>query len=452
MKPVVDCWRTARSVPPALANLSSIPNQNGPAAHSAQHFTTPDLAKNRFRYRGFGSTSITPVIPKDKITRPLLKKQEKGRPDWNASPKVKEEKPIVTKTTMSGTKPTDVENAKLVPFKARPVPRSHYDKPFRPVLPSKKDKKGQQNAVSQLANRMWHAVVDPIFPPKEVDDEKTVNDEATAQDPEDKERGSEAPHSTKHSTSEAETDKVLPTEDAVEPPANPGLVSRVWHSVVDPIFSPAHPEEEKMTAVNAKETEQETKTEKPEVVENSAVDSPAESSVGIEKLKMPEMAESHPEEAAVESLPSRIWHSIVGPILPTGTKESVEVESNSKGLSENEEIPEEDGDGAAGSRAMIKGHHRRPYSDSYLLNNRSVEIAEEEESARPGSFQSVAEEGEKQSEMDVEPSDEHHQKKQADHNQTKVADSFDAQTTKTRKEKRRFESKNPPRKFTGNDE
>ncbi|KZS01485.1 Uncharacterized protein APZ42_001842, partial [Daphnia magna] len=209
--------RTARSVPPAFANLSSIPNQNGPAAHSAQYFTTPELAKNRFRYRGFGSTSITPVIPKDKITRPLLKKQEKSRPDWNASPKVKEEKPIVTKTTMSGTKPTDVENAKLVPFKARPVPRSHYDKPFRPVLPSKKDKKGQQNAVSQMANRMWHAVVDPIFPPKEVDDEKRVNDEATAQDPEDKETGSEAPHSTKHSTSEAETDKVLPTEDAVEP-------------------------------------------------------------------------------------------------------------------------------------------------------------------------------------------------------------------------------------------
>ncbi|KAI9566013.1 hypothetical protein GHT06_009812 [Daphnia sinensis] len=411
------------------------------------------MAKNGFRYRGFGSTSITPVIPKDKIIRPLFKKQEKSqsRPDWNASPKVREEKPIVSKTAMTGTK--------LEPFKARPVPRSHYDKPFRPVLPSKKDKKGQQNPVAELASRMWHAVVDPIFPPKEVDDEKPVDDEGTAQEPEEKETVSESPaRSRKHSTSEAETDKVLPTEDALEPPANPGLVSRVWHSVVDPIFNPTNPDEEKLTKANAKENEQEPKAETPEVVENSAEDSPAELAPESpdETEKTPVMAESQPEEAAVGSLPSRIWHSIVDPILHPETKkavgeEVVDEESSSKDLSENEAVPERDVEGAAGTQAMIKEHLRRPYSDSYLLKNRSEEMAEEG-SARPGSFQSVSKGGEKHPEMDVEPSNEHHGKKQVDDKRNEVADPFEAQTTETRKKKHRVDKKNSQRKLTGNDE
>ena len=61
------------------------------------------------------------------------------------------------------------------PFKARPVPRSHYDAPLPPVSPkvkigttgtAKKVKKTPEPVVRPgLVSRVWHSVVDPILHP-----------------------------------------------------------------------------------------------------------------------------------------------------------------------------------------------------------------------------------------------------------------------------------------------
>lgn len=269
VKPVVDSRRVDK--PDQLPSGMTEPTIKKHTAkiisvYPARHTITPTTPKGGFGYRGFGSTSITPVIPKDKVTRPLLKNPDKGqpRPQWNSSPKVQEEKPIIAKP---GTKSTDMDNVKQNPFKARPIPRSHYDKPFRPVLPSKKEKEGK-NIVSDIASRMWHAVVDPLFPPKKPDEERPEDEEGTGEKPEEKEP--EGQHGTRDSPSEPEADNISPVEDEGEPTAQPGLASRVWNSVVGPIFHPEQPDDEKVTRASEDKIEQEQTAEKPEVLEDSA--------------------------------------------------------------------------------------------------------------------------------------------------------------------------------------
>jgi hypothetical protein len=68
---------------------------------------------------------------------------------------------------LSGKKTLD--ELKPKPFRARPVPRSHYNEPYRPELPSKKDRQQKLAAAKKvdtahpgLASRIWNKMVDPI--------------------------------------------------------------------------------------------------------------------------------------------------------------------------------------------------------------------------------------------------------------------------------------------------
>ena len=96
-------------------------------------------SKDRFGYCGFDS-SITAVIPKHEIIRSTeVNRIKKTRlPNWNSSPKIPTGKPAVIKP-LPGNKKTLVE-LKPKPFRARPVPRSHYNEPYRTEFPSKKDR------------------------------------------------------------------------------------------------------------------------------------------------------------------------------------------------------------------------------------------------------------------------------------------------------------------------
>jgi hypothetical protein len=148
------------------------------------------MPKVGFRFQGFGSTSITAAIPQSQTIRPLpthLDKKIHPR-DWTFSPK-----PELT----IAIKKTDATDLKPKPFKANPVPSSHYNKPYQtpkksktvmakkldakktdgtdlkpfkanPVLSTPKitktevDKKGDAPG---LVNRMWHSMIDPILHP-----------------------------------------------------------------------------------------------------------------------------------------------------------------------------------------------------------------------------------------------------------------------------------------------
>jgi hypothetical protein len=78
----------------------------------------PLVTKVGFGYQGFAPTSITATIPKHEIILPLADHRDKkiNPRDWNSF-----SKPALIKEKA-------VEEPK--PFKARPVPRSHYDAPL----------------------------------------------------------------------------------------------------------------------------------------------------------------------------------------------------------------------------------------------------------------------------------------------------------------------------------
>ena len=119
-----------------------------------------------FGYRGFGSASIRPVIPKHEIFRPTAAhKIKKIHPqDWNSSTKLPTGKATVIKP-LPGIKKS-LEDLKLKSFLARPVPQSHYNEPS-PKLSSRSRQTGKKEEESYpgLASRIWHAVVDPILYP-----------------------------------------------------------------------------------------------------------------------------------------------------------------------------------------------------------------------------------------------------------------------------------------------
>lgn len=88
-----------------------------------------------FGDQSYASTSITAAVPNVKKTSPAAQNNVVAfhHPKrWNLSAKVTEQAAI--RAAMVGIKQVDVE---FKHFKARPVPRSHYE-PFRPVLPSEK--------------------------------------------------------------------------------------------------------------------------------------------------------------------------------------------------------------------------------------------------------------------------------------------------------------------------
>lgn len=204
--------------------------------------------KTGFGYRGFRSTSITAVIAKHEIIRPTAALNRINHPnDWNFSTKVPTGKDNVIKP-LPGTK-KNLDDFKPKPFRARPVPRQHKE-PFRPELPSQKGRQRAKKEESHpgLVSRIFHSIVDPILHPnKPNDDEQLVNAEVI-------------------------TESLLPVSETAEPTANttqkadthPGLASRMWHSVVDPIFhGPNKPE------VNVVDGQPEREPEQSDGVEDS---------------------------------------------------------------------------------------------------------------------------------------------------------------------------------------
>ena len=147
--------------PVKLANKPAVRNPDEIQLVPAQS------AKVGFGYQGFGSTSITAAIPKHEIIRPLADHRDKKiHPrDWNSS----------LKPELSSVKEKAVVELKSKPFKARPVPCSHYDAPLPQVstkvkvgtiATAKKGKKTPEpTARPGLVSRVWHSVVDPILHP-----------------------------------------------------------------------------------------------------------------------------------------------------------------------------------------------------------------------------------------------------------------------------------------------
>ena len=103
-------------------------------------------SKVGFGYCGFDS-SITAVIPKHEIIRPTeVHRIKKIHPhNWNSSPKIPTGKAAVIKP-LPGTKKT-LDELKPNAFRAKPVPRSHYNEPYRPEVPSKKDRQPKIAAI-----------------------------------------------------------------------------------------------------------------------------------------------------------------------------------------------------------------------------------------------------------------------------------------------------------------
>ena len=222
---------------------------------SAKADVAPLVTKVGFGYQGFGETSITAAIRKHEIIRPSAEPRDKKiHPrDWNFSSKPE----LSSKSVMKDLKPK--------PFKARPVPRSHYDKPFPPVSSSKKvtttavevQPTVLENTDSSvhpgLASRMWHSMIDPILHSKKPElDEKLDAGHNMDEKPEVKQSDVQqevvqAPKVPETSTSEivpanvegeasftspesiedqpiAETVESLPVPDNVEIPSNPEAV------------------------------------------------------------------------------------------------------------------------------------------------------------------------------------------------------------------------------------
>ena len=74
-------------------------------------------------------------------------------------------KPAVIKP-LPGNKKT-LEQLKPKPFRARPVPRSHYNEPYRPELPSKKDLQPKIAAKKVDTAHPGFKMVDPILHPND---------------------------------------------------------------------------------------------------------------------------------------------------------------------------------------------------------------------------------------------------------------------------------------------
>ncbi|EFX68929.1 hypothetical protein DAPPUDRAFT_329611 [Daphnia pulex] len=161
-------------------------------ANSTMADGAPQMPKIGFRFQGFGSTSITAAIPNSQTIRPLpthLNKKIHPR-DWTFSPKP--ELSIAIKKTDGTVKPK--------PFKANPVPSSHYNVPYQTPKKSK-------------------TVIDKK--PELADAKKTGGTDLK-------------PFKANPVLS---TPKITKTEVAKKVNA-PGLVNRMWHSVIDPILHP----------------------------------------------------------------------------------------------------------------------------------------------------------------------------------------------------------------------
>ena len=168
-------------------------------ANSTMADGAPKMPKVGFRFQGFGSTSITAAIPNSQTIRPLpthLDKKIHPR-DWTFSPK-----PELT----IAIKKTDGTDLKPKPFKANPVHSSHYNLPYQTPKKSK----------TVMAKK-----------PELADAKKTGG---TYLKP-------------LKANPVLSTPKISKTEVSKKVNA-PGLVNRMWHSMIDPIL---HPHDEAST-------------------------------------------------------------------------------------------------------------------------------------------------------------------------------------------------------------
>ena len=234
--------------PVKLANKPAVRNPDEIQLVPAQS------AKVGFGYQGFGSTSITAAIPEHEIIRPLaVHRDKKIHPrDWNSS----------LKPELSSVKEKAVVELKSKPFKARPVPCSHYDAPLPQVstkvkvgtiATAKKGKKTPEpTARPGLVSRVWHSMVDPILHP--VSDGESARKVITSE-PDKKDVATEVSPVVVHPQPEPTANPAVQVQPTAEintdaASAHPGLASRMWHSVVDPILHPKKPEpdDEKLVA------------------------------------------------------------------------------------------------------------------------------------------------------------------------------------------------------------
>jgi hypothetical protein len=274
--------------------------------------------------------------------------------NWNSSPKIPTGKAAVIKP-LPGTKKT-LNELKPKPFRAKPVPRSHYNEPYRPELPSKKDRqpktaaKTVDTAHPGLASRIRNKMVDPILHPNA----KVEEDTGIAQEkPVEKVITAEVPLSPEA----GQTPLIDAPEkvDVIPESAHPGLVSRVWHSVVDPILHPNKEHDEKPL-------EKQSDSEDTKVVEDSI-----ELNVDPQMPEVDEMITPESDE------------------IPAETDEGASVDVESSALIPEAVIETPVLKDVAGTRKKKRRHEKRRYSDSYLakLVEEFTENKEPEKSEEP---------------------------------------------------------------------
>ncbi|EFX62667.1 hypothetical protein DAPPUDRAFT_120000 [Daphnia pulex] len=250
----------------------------------------PLSPKMGFGYRGFGCTSITAVISKHEITQPIAAVNQINHPkEFNISTKMPTGKSNVIQP-LPGTK-KNLEDLKPKPFRAKPVPLNHYKEPFRPELPSQKYR---QRALKEGSHP---GLVSRILKPNKPDDEEMAVEPVTKHDitrpiaavnrinhpkefnistkvPTGKSNVIQPLPGTKKNLEDLKPKpfraRPVPRHHSKEPfrpelpsqkgrqsapkeETNPGLVSRILHSIVDPILKPNKPEDEEMTVEPAKE-------------------------------------------------------------------------------------------------------------------------------------------------------------------------------------------------------
>jgi hypothetical protein len=237
-----------------------------------------------------------------------------------------------------------MDELKPKPFRARPVPRSHYNEPYRPELPSKKDRqpkiaaKKVDTAHPGLASRIWkNKMVDPILHPND-----KVEDTGNAQ--------------------EKPVEKVTAEVPLSPESAPPGLVSRVWHSVVDPILHPNKEHDEKLL-------ELQPDGEETEVVEESMELNVDPQIPKVDEMITPEIAQTQPESDEI----------------PAETDEGASVNVESSALIPDAVIETPVLKDVTGTRKKKRRHENRHHSDSYLekLFEECIETKETEKPEEP---------------------------------------------------------------------
>ncbi|KAK4007681.1 hypothetical protein OUZ56_012834 [Daphnia magna] len=250
VKSVVDNRRPGSSKAPSVPAMQNKPDDNKPSSGRA--------------------------VSEKEIARPLT---VQIRPPWNSSTKI-ERTPDLYIKPLPGTRIGHVQ------FKARSVPEKNVQ-PFRPVLPSKtrqptRKPKADDESVAGQKNQENKLVED-------VNIRNPV--EMTPVSPQ------QAPHEINEIPEKA--------ADVSAGSADPGLMSRMWHSMVDPILNSKKPDDEgagddEEVAVKQPEFEAPPVTEEPGVPAMTGAESPAS-----EERVFPSVAENKKDgspEMAIEAV------------------------------------------------------------------------------------------------------------------------------------------------------